>query len=227
MNKDKVSRFFSVMAIIIAIGAFVVSICSCRLTTGGIVAGLIGVCATFMVGYQIWNTIDVKDTLKRNEQVAKEFEDLKHIVDINSRRSQENLDIMQSLVAYQGQMNFMATSEALLFMHHAVLSALDSERDDFSYILDYLSVFTSELTDMAITGSNFNILNKNNERVIQDKRSPYYGRTIEYAVSYFRSRIDQIDEQIQAHTRFYMIKSDYEKVINALHEKLKEIIEQH
>lgn len=223
MKRDIVARVFSILAIILAIGAFVVAVCSCKLSSEGFVTSLIGVCATLMVGYQIWNTIDVKDNLKRNEVLSKEFESLKDEVRLSDKRAQEKLDIMQSLVAYQGQMSFMSTSDAVMYMHHAILSALDSDREDFSYMFDCIAVFSSELTEMTITGSNMSVTNKSGERIINDKRSPYYGRSIAFAIISFREQINQTSEQIRQHKRFYVIKKEYEGIMEGLEKKLKEI----
>lgn len=231
MKKDSVSRTFSIIAIVLSIVALViaitygVSICGCEINYVGVSVGLIGVCATLMVGYQIWNTIDVKETIKRNEKVAEEFEHLQHRVDLYEKRSQENIDIIHSLVSYQNHLSLMSTADAVLHMHHAVLSALDSESEDLSNIFDYLSIFISELSEMALTGSNLFFTNSNGVKIIQDKRSPFYGKTVEYAISEFKNAIKITDEQIKAHERYKRIRDIYENVMSALEIKIKEINE--
>ena len=39
----------------------------------GIMAGLIGVCATIMVGFQIFNSVDTRNKLKEIESATKEY----------------------------------------------------------------------------------------------------------------------------------------------------------
>lgn len=229
MKRDSVARTFSIIAIVLSIVALVIAITSGISTCGrdinyvGVIVGLMGVCATFMVGYQIWNTIDVKESIKKNEQVAKEFDELKRSVESNNNRAQENLDIMQSLIAYQGQMGLMSTSEAVIFMHHAILSALNSDRKDFSYIFDCIMLFTNELTELSITGSNMSVLDRENEKLIQDKRSPYYGQTVRYAINDFLDKIMQTDVKIREHERYSSIQSEYDRIMIVIKEKLKEL----
>ena len=229
MKNDRLSRTFSIIATFLSIFACVISItygvsmCGCEIDYIGVAVGLIGVCATLMVGYQIWNTIDVKESIKRNEKVAEEFENLQRKVELYEKRSQENIDIIHSLISHQIHLNLMSDAEAVLHMHHAVLSSLNSEREDLSDILGYLSVFISELSEMALTVSNLFVSNSKGNKIIQDARSPYYGMTVEYAINEFMNTINETDEQIKKHERYKSIKVNYEKVMDGLGQKIIEI----
>lgn len=230
-HKDS-TKLFSIVATILSVVALVisitygVSICGCEINYIGVAVGLIAICATFMVGYQIWNTIDVKDSIRRNEKIAEEFGQLENKVDMYEKRSQENIDIMHSLISYQNQLGLMHDADAVIFMHHAILSALDSERDDFTNIFGYLSVFISELSEMSLTGANMVVENANGKKIIHDTRSPYNGRSVEYAINVFRKNIEEIDEQIREHKQYYRIKREYENIMEELDVKIKEIINQ-
>lgn len=230
-HKDS-TKLFSIVATILSVVALVisitygVSICGCEINYIGVAVGLIAICATFMVGYQIWNTIDVKDSIRRNEKIAEEFGQLENKVDMYEKRSQENIDIMHSLISYQNQLGLMHDADAVIFMHHAILSALDSERDDFTNIFGYLSVFISELSEMSLTGANMVVENANGKKIIHDTRSPYNGRSVEYAINVFRKNIEEIDEQIKEHKQYYRIKREYENVMEELDIKIKEIMNQ-
>ena len=232
MKQEKSTKIFSVVATILSSMALVisitygVSISGCKVNYIGVAVGLIAICATFMVGYQIWNTIDVKDSIRRNEKITQEFEQLQKKVDMYEKRSQENIDIIHSLISYQNQLGLMHDVDAVLFMHHAILSALNSERDDFTNIFGYLRIFISELSEMSLTGATLFKNSVNGKRIIYDSRSPYYGKSVEYAIDAFRKNIEEIDRQIKKHKQYYQIKREYESLMDELDIKIKDIMNQ-
>jgi hypothetical protein len=184
---------------------------------------LVGICATFMVCYQIWNTIDVKETIKDVEKITSEFSNLKRKVEDGEKHMQESIDIINSLISYNNHTNLTYVSESVLFMHHAVLSGLDANREDFDFIFNYLSLFISELTEMSITGATLTIENSNREKIISDRRSPYYTKSVSYAIDVFTNQIKETNENIVNHKSYGRIRNQYEQIRETLFKKILEI----
>jgi hypothetical protein len=211
----------------IAIASLIISLTCTHsantMTSSEIIGSFVGVCATFMVGYQIWNTIDVKDTIKDAKQITEEFSNLKQKVEEGEKKIKENMDIANSLFSYNNHTNLMYVSDSVLFMHHAVLSGLDAKREDFDFVFDYLNLFISELTETSITGSRFFMTNSHNEKIINDRQSPYYGKLVSYAISDFVSHIKETDVIIKRHDDYSRIQLQYEQVMESLYEKIDNI----
>lgn len=229
MKKESRRTMASIVAIVIACVSLTISIvnsssahCSCG---SNMLSVLIGVCATFMVCYQIWNTIDVKETVKDVEKITGEFSNLKQKVEESEKNMKGNMDIINSLITYNNHTSLMYVSDSVLFMHHAVLSGLDAKRENFDFIFNYLSLFISELTEMSITGATVIFENSHKEKIINDRRSPYYGKLVSYTIDVFTSQVKEIDDKIRKHQNYSGIHLQYEKIMESLYEKLREIRE--
>ena len=226
MNNKK-TAVFCLVTVMVAIASLIISLTCTHsatiVTSSEIIGSFVGACATFMVGYQIWNTIDVKDTIKDAKQITEEFSNLKQKVEEGEKKMNENMDITNSLFSYNNHTNLMYVSDSVLFMHHAILSGLDAKREEFDFVFDYLSLFISELTETSITGSRFFMTNSHNEKIINDRRSPYYGKLVSYAISDFVSHIKETDDEIKKHSNYSRIQLQYEQIMESLYEKIDNI----
>lgn len=68
----------SIVAVALSVVSFCTTICNCHLSSDGIAVGLMAVCATFIVGYQIYNKIESQEQLKEWSDKIKKIEELQN-----------------------------------------------------------------------------------------------------------------------------------------------------
>ena len=165
--------------------------------------GLMTLIFTLLIGYQIYNALEIKDKLN-------EIEKLKHA----TQKAYGEIDYLKSDV-YDGVYTVMAKAcdldpknriLAFYYMHKALRYALDTNEKLKGYIrrIKDIEVYALNISDQD---ECFNL--KNNQRLILVKN--------------IQSHIQTIDEEIKSHPKFEIIEDKYSPLMAAIYARLNKI----
>lgn len=136
MKKENYSITISIIAIAIsAVTIALLSIHSAKLsyvsleTFIGVIAAFIGICTTFIIAYQIINTIEIKSKIRELDHLKTEIETDKKKLELLENETQEIvLKIIAELHLRDGQMGALMSFKT---GHEVLIYALKANRNNF------------------------------------------------------------------------------------------------
>lgn len=211
MKKVLVASLLSVP--LLSFGAEYTDNWGCYINYISIIATLIGVCATIIVCYQIYNAMDVKQKLDKLEEQQKEIND-KH-AKAEKQIKELNIISQESILLYNGFMilnNGKDVSkrerDAFLEFHHALIYSIDLCKQDYEEHFRWLR--------NCIENFNQNSFMPNN---MYDTKS----NDLENGISDFMKLIKNDKDIIYNNHHFVKISTLYKQMSEMLENKLNEI----
>lgn len=175
----------------------------------GIIATLIATCTTFVVGFQIIDSITIKRKLYNIEKKQKETS--KQLI-IQRNVTQESICIFNGLeILNNGKDALKRPSAAFLHFHQALIYSIEIEieREDYDWLFDYLNKCIEE-----IRYNDF------------DNRSIVGGdqmKRVQEGIEAFRKDLTEVEKSLKKSKNFVKIKPLYKQMRNALDAKLGDI----
>ena len=172
-----------------------------------IIATLIAVCTTFVVGFQIIDSITIKRKLHNIENTQKET---RRQLIIQRNVTQESICVFNGLeILNNGKDVLKRPSAAFLLFHQALIYSIEIDREDYDWLFDYLNKCIEELTyndfeDRCIVGGN------------QKKR-------IQEGIEAFQKDLTEVESTLKKSKNFVKIKPIYKQMRNNLEAKLSDI----
>ena len=211
MKKVLVASLLSVP--LLSFGAEYTDNWGCYLNYISIIATLIGVCATIIVCYQIYNAMDVKQKLDKLEEQQKEIND-KH-AKAEEQIKKLNIISQESILLYNGFMILnngkdvlKREHDAFLEFHHALLYSIDLNKPSYNEHFEWL--------EKCIEGLTYNSFTSNTPCNINNGE-------IERGVTEFMKYVDKDKCIILNNSNFMKIRELYMQMTEKLQNKLNEI----
>lgn len=220
-----ISLVVSIIAICIAIfriEPFVVS----EETYIGLIATLIGVSVTMLIGYQIYNVVEYKQELKKQvteiNELKKKTDELFETIVKKDYEVQEGFDVIQAFICYldNGRINSIG---AFISLHSALLSALNANRKDYSTIFMLMRRF---IKDIDSTNFAIGMLHKDGQYYSNDQNSEYYNLKMSDVVNKVTQKLTEDREAIMNHDNYPMICMEYERVMSHYDTRIKNILDE-
>ena len=190
----------------------------------GILATFIGIAVTLVLGYQIYNAIEIRQDVKN---AKKEYEELKkEIQDLNKQyiEASEGISILHSTVTYHSGSHSGTAFTAFRIMHEALLSSIESDRTNYRYIYYSLRTFITDLTYQAFYQSFIQGTNKNGEYIAKvADSSSNNGRLCSDVIDEFCQPIQDTDKKLKDAPNYIKIKYEYERIMKHFWERIDEI----
>ena len=124
----------------------------------GIITTLLSLAVAFVIGYQIYNAVELKNDVKEQrrllELAKKENDEYKNYLVKQKYQTQEGFDIISALMTYNSGGD-TSPINAFAQMHHALLSSIETDRTDYEWIFMNMRKFISELSSRAFTQGPF------------------------------------------------------------------------
>lgn len=173
----------------------------------GIIATLIGVCATFIVGFQIIDSLTINRKLRKIEKLQKETQIQ---LTIQKNVTQENICIFNGLeIMEHVGCPLKRPSLAFLQFHQALVYSIEIDRDDYDWLFDYLNKCIDDLT-----------YNDFEERTIIDGNQK---KRIRDGIDIFMKEIICVENSLKKSKNFVKIKPIYRQMRKNLDAKLEDI----
>lgn len=173
----------------------------------GIIATLIAVCTTFVVGFQIIDNITIKRKLHNIEKTQRETQ--QQLI-IQRNVTQESICFFNGLeILNNGKDVLKRPSAAFLHFHQALIYSIEIDREDYDWLFDYLYKCIEDLTyndfeDRSIVGEN------------QMKQ-------VQEGIEAFLKNLSEVESALKKSRNFVKIKPVYKQMRNALDAKLNNI----
>lgn len=124
----------------------------------GIITTLLSLAVAFVIGYQIYNAVELKNDVKEQrrllELTKKENDEYKNYLVKQKYQAQEGFDIISALMTYNNG-GVASPINAFAQMHHALLSSIETDRTDYEWIFMNMRKFISEFSSLAFTQGPF------------------------------------------------------------------------
>ena len=179
------------------------------LTFIGVIAAFIGLSVTMLVGYQIYNAIDLRQRINAVERMKSSFEEQQNQIENLKMEQAEGFEIIQARLFHKTpEMEFYA----FLHLHSALKYALSTNHksEGYKWILDDLESYM-----LNITTASFSI-------VMHCLSPKEYIRE----VNKFKALYKATDTIIRKHANFLYIKARYEVLMVKFEKRLDNISNQ-
>lgn len=219
--------FISIISLVISIIA--IGLCTIQVTPSysineqtyiGIIATLIGVLVTFVVGYQILNTLSFKDDMRKFEEKTKEIDKLKDELYLLENKIKENFELSSIRLEYSSE-GWTYSGEGFKRTHKMLIYSLNCDRDDYTEIFELLRTFIPKLDTRSLFGPGW-VLNISKNSTNHFINSIDCSKLLSDAINEYDMEITKDQKTIRNHPNFRQIRSDYERTMKEYQTRIEE-----
>lgn len=180
----------------------------------GIITTLLSLAVAFVIGYQIYNAVELKNDVKEQrrllELTKKENDEYKNYLVKQKYQTQEGFDVISALMTYNSGGD-TSPINAFAQMHHALLSSIETDRTDYEWIFMNMRKFISEFSSHAFTQGSFT--EKGGEYYICDNN-----KRVQKLSKFIDSQLKPLYEEgtlLRKKSNFVKIEIEYNRVMKA------------
>lgn len=193
----------------------------------GAIVTLLSLATTIVIGYQIYNTIEIKkdieeqkrkydDILSKNAEMEKKYKEQNY-------EMQEGFDILSSLINFHKGQGLAVCGEAFYSMHHALISSIETERTDYEWIFHYMRKFLSHFEWQTFSGG---LILREDNIYYNATMGEDSGKTLQEMVNRYLEPIREDEKLIRSNSNFCKIQFEYNRVIKLLYQRMDVIIKE-
>lgn len=169
----------------------------------GVMTALIGICITFLVGYQIYNAIEIRQKLA-------EVDKLKSLLDrtnIELEKTKASIfDSIYATLAKAVSINPDKSVDAFYYMNVSLRYSLDIDDTRQNYV-DRIT----EIAEYALSLKGGNgVFNGNKEQLQKEVNS-------------YKEYVQPVIDDIKTHPKYHIIADEYDKLIRAYEARMEKI----
>lgn len=180
----------------------------------GIITTLLSLAVAFVIGYQIYNAVELKNDVKEQrrllELTKKENDEYKNYLVKQKYQTQEGFDIISALMTYNNG-GVASPINAFAQMHHALLSSIETDRTDYEWIFMNMRKFISEFSSLAFTQSS-DVGNDGNYYICDNNKR------VQKLSEFIDSQLKPLYEEgalLRKNPNFVKIEIEYNRVMKA------------
>lgn len=172
----------------------------------GVVAAFIGISVTLLIGYQIYNAIEIQEKISVIDKLEKELIQVKDVLENSRNEQNEDSLILQARISQNSNIDQL---DAFIKFHKAIMFALSVDHKDLGYdwMLDEIETFM-----IKIEHSCFVSLSSSNNT-----------ETIKMEIEKFQKEYIYDSQAIKSHPNYYIIRRQYELLMTAFENRLEKI----
>lgn len=192
----------------------------------GTATTLLSLAATLIIGYQIYNAVELKNEIKEQrklyEETKKESQEINAKFKMQQYQTQEGFDIISSLISYNKSSFAEDSMNAFVQMHHALLSSIETDRDDYEWIFAYMRKFLSNFSGQGFCGG-WNVTKENRYFVVSSdgKKS----KSVEEFIEDYLRPIKEDEKLLRKNKNFVKIRMEYNRIMLILDKVMDKIKE--
>nr|WP_295355046.1 hypothetical protein [uncultured Prevotella sp.] len=180
----------------------------------GIITTLLSLAVAFVIGYQIYNAVELKNDIKEQrrllELTKKENDEYKNYLVKQKYQTQEGFDIISALMTYNNG-GVASPINAFAQMHHALLSSIETDRTDYEWIFMNMRKFISEFSSLAFIQSS-DVGNDGNYYICDNNKR------VQKLSEFIDSQLKPLYEEgalLRKNPNFVKIEIEYNRVMKA------------
>lgn len=191
----------------------------------GLLATFIGIVVTMLIGYQIFNTLEIKKEISEQRKLANVLEkmnqDLTKTIETQKNEMQEGFDIINTLINYQ-EYGWTSSTKAFGSLHRALVSSLKTDRTEYEWIFNLLRKYIADINWENFVGGFTTLSDGRNICYTPDCK--HYQKELKDIIKEYTDLIDKDEEQIRADKNFCHIQMEYDRVMRLFRKRIDEII---
>lgn len=186
----------------------------------GTIVSALSIATTFVIGYQIYNAMEIKSELKQfDEKIQQQNSQYKSIIEKNTEL-EKTLRVQDSLL--QGgfdiinanfELNKENTKAAFYFYHHSLIFYLQSDMNDFQPIFDNLR---KNIVSLSIQSFTYGYMTNQDGKLINSD--------IISEINTYKEIINSDENIIREQPNFVIIQTEYNRVIGHFYKRIDDII---
>lgn len=186
----------------------------------GTIVSALSIATTLIIGYQIYNAMEIKSDLKQfGKKIQQQNSQYKSIIEKNTEL-EKKLRVQDSLlqggfdiISANFELNKGNTKAAFYFNHHSLIFYLQSDMNDFQPIFDNLR---KNIVSLSIHSFTYGYMtNQNGELINQDIISD---------INSYKEIINSEENIIREQPNFVIIQTEYNRVIGHFYKRLDDFI---
>ena len=214
----------SIMAILLAI----LKVTPFEVSEGtyiGIMISLLGLSVAILIGYQVYNAIELKSELKEQKTQNKELRSLLEKFELEKRMLEaqmaEGFAIHSSFIQYYRGQGFITCGDALLNMHEALLYSLDTNRTNYGWMFNYIRQYIAEMSSQTFVP---NLAQHSDGEWYIAIPGNYQEMTLKKYIDIVFKPLFDNDSKIRKHQNYCRIQFEYERVMHILNDRITSIV---
>ena len=192
----------------------------------GTTTTLLSLAATLIIGYQIYNAVELKNEIKEQrklyEEAKKESQEINVKLKMQQYQTQEGFDIISSLISYNKSSLAEDSMNAFGQMHHALLSSIETDRDDYEWIFMYMRKFLENFNGQAFYGA---WEQKGDEWVALNSLDWKKCKTLNAFIDDYLKPIKEDENLLRKNKNFVKIRMEYNRIMQILDKVMDKIKE--
>lgn len=207
------SFWLSLVAFVISIVALAVFFCKvkpyCVVTIDtyiGVIAGFIGIAVTLLIGYQIYNALDLRQRINAVEKLKESWEHQQQQLEMLKNEQAEGFEIIQARLFHKTP---GMTLDAFLHFHSAIKYALsvDHKHEGYEWLSDELELYMMRIVNGSFIGC-------------------LYPKDFQNKIEELRDLYKENDLNIRNHPNYFYIRKRYEELMLKFEKRLDNIANQ-
>lgn len=226
--KQKIINVILLLMVILSIVISLLRITPFEVTEGtyiGIIITLLSIATTLVIGYQIYNSIELKKEITEQKQKYDEIllknAEMEAKYKEQSCRMQEGFDMISAIINYNKGQSFVVCGEAFYPMHRALVSSIETNRTDYEWVFKFLRLRISEfqLQSFGLDASR----NSDNEWYINTPGEDS-GKPLQEIVDRYMKPIKKDEKLIRSSSNFCKIQLEYNRVMKLFYKRMDNIV---
>lgn len=169
----------------------------------GVMTALIGICITFLVGYQIYNAIEIRQKLAEVDMLKNKLDS----TNIELKKSEANLfDSIYATLAKAVSTNPNKSVDAFYYMNVSLKYSLDIDDTRQNYVQRI-----NDIAEYALLLRGGNGVFDGNKKQLREKIDKY------------KEYVQPVIDSIKAHSKYHIIADKYDRMIQAYEARMLKI----
>lgn len=192
----------------------------------GTTTTLLSLAVTLIIGYQIYNAVELKNEIKEQrklyEEAKKECSEINTELKMQQYQTQEGFDIIGSLISYNKSSLAEDSMNAFVQMHHALLSSIETDRDDYEWIFAYMRKFLSNFSGQGFCR---NWGQMGDKWIASNSPDVKKCKTLDELINDYLKPIRTDERLLRKNNKFVKIKMEYNRIMLILDKVMDKIKE--
>lgn len=189
----------------------------------GTIVTLLALVTTFVIGYQIFNAIELrKELIEQKEMyntIVRQNDDMRVKLLEQDNCMDEGFEILSSLTKYNSGQKFLVCASAFYSLHHALLYSINTSRTDYEMIFHYLRKYITDFEWQSFCSSYSKVNDKYIVSTVND-----YGKSFEDIINEYLVPIKEDEEKLRENANFIKIQYEYNRIMNIFYNLMNEMI---
>ena len=205
-------------------------------TYEGIFVTMMGVAVAFVIGYQIFNTIAIKEDLKEqkldNDQLRTRLADaeksLSQKIDKQERDAailraitEENRCIFEAQIIFETSTVFTRSIDSFMILHSALIASLDYNSNNYEYIFRHLRKYLIAIESQYLCEGSSASGDDYVLRIANPNSADFNRPVLEVVEERYISKIKATDKKIREHPNFLRIQFEYNRIMSKFYDHVK------